>query len=822
MSRFGREVLEGIAAFQGVSNAMKGDPRGDYYRYLLSQKMKTMQGEQAAFQKGAGPNVQMPSIDSGGGGGIGSLASAGTNFDETYAEGGVVRRYSNGGAVEGNMDPYDAAIDAALSDIPIDPPMDYADQRARNQIHGAVGYPEEVNPSAVAKELNARGQRDREDAQRASRPAAQPAAHLFGQPSTGNPAGDPLAVAVNNASDGQYLPPSPTHELNDYGRRAQGNQAEFESALDSGSSPDPSRQLAARGSDDRGRMARGMAELQRNIPAGEDQLVQNRDEADELSGVLRTRPTSLLQKNDDLVRRARDGSGERDPGETGGTPDVKSKKSSRFDRWLGDAEAAHDRMTSRHRKQHGLRRERAELEPGLFEETTPEERADIEKKVAPINAKLAELDANRGAPAIDTGTAAPPPSAAPRPTPMGTDAAYTSLGAPGVDPNAVLNPRLPLPASGARTPSSPPGQNLPTGPNGPITPASPPGGMGAGAPLAPPPGAMRPSTPPAAGPSDQSLPGEDGFAAAKRRGIVDENGRVLPMRAGGPRAIDTGNPAGNPGMNAHGGTGLNPQGSAQGMSTNSAAADYNASKDLQGAVMGAVQAGQGMSPQQLAAGQGAVSPQTADKIIKKFGANGTLTHGEALMAGLVEVYKYRLERGDIKGASTLAFGILQRANLEAAMRGREAVQMLQSGNLVGGAKKFAEGHDYLPDGVSFKVAPDGSSVIATDINGKTQQLPLDGRWILAASQGMANGSLLWNSLNQAAQLVRGQPKQGDPEKIALEKDLLRARIDKLKRSGTGGGGAQPNVMAEFYAALHPDRAPPAAAPVVVVNNDGGE
>lgn len=807
------EVLEGIAAFTGVRNALKDDPRGDYYRFLLNRERQNAKEDDDAYARGSG-GLKRGAIDTATpGSGFGHMgvddyggAVGGYGYTPTIVNerGGMVRRFGGGGLV-GGSDPMDDAIMATMDSIPTEeytgrnaPPVDHSaeHQTAINNTQDGKLTPRPM-PRFAERGGDELGDQQRIDPLRdavadvarydAKAPAIDSGAEWNLQGHLDRAAGKapPMrAVPETGGTPEQDEPrPGPTDELRDEPRLSGRSKADRARSLKIGANAQPQ-------------------------PKPKSAISTGTGEVDEMNAQPREVATSAAGRLYDRV--------------FGKTPGY------------GAIENVQGQIAE-------LLRQRSELEGGefgVFRKQTPSQRRETALKVAEINQKLAALNEEmKGAAKIRDAAQAhfsgdtlivdapkPAQSAPQQSAPADTENSYMKFGQPTATPDRVLNPQLPLPGpevdggmpkpalppTRGATPPSPPGQNLPTGQNGPQTPPSPSGGMGRSPQPAPPPGAA------AAGSSDLSQPGEDGRAAAIRRGIIDENGRVLPQRPA--TAIATGNPAGNPGMDVNGGSGLNSQGSAPDASTNNAAADFQrAQGQLQQAVAGAAQGGAGYTPQQLAAGAGAVSPQTAEKIVRKFGANGRLTRGEAMMAGMVEVYKARLLRGDVAGASKLAFGIVQRANLEAAMHGREAIARLQANDVPGATRSVIAGHDMIPDGIRLTMGPDGQSVIATDLQGKSQQLPMDGRWILAAATGMTNGSLLWGSLNQAAQMVKGTPKV-DPEKAQLEKMLLAERIKKLQRSGQGGGTTGVTAQ-DVLAALNGQ--PPAQRPQVNVTVDGG-
>lgn len=333
-----------------------------------------------------------------------------------------------------------------------------------------------------------------------------------------------------------------------------------------------------------------------------------------------------------------------------------------------------------------------------------------------------------------------------------------------------------------------------------------PGGMAAAPVPSPVPGAL----------SDQNRTAAFNPATEQGIGAVDASGQVVPK----PQMLQAQAP--QPGAtNAAAADSQRPGN----LSSNNVMDDFKSALD--GAHKGALMSMQqkGLTPQQVQSGVGAASPRATNAILHRFGGNGRLTPGEAMVAGMTHVYAKALEMGDVAKANQMAFAIVQRANLEASVNGKAAIAALHGGDLKKGTEMMIRGHDWLPDGVRINMAPDGKSVIATDLEGKHQQLPLDGRWVMQAAMGLQDGSAMWNMINQHAAMVAQGAKGADRDAAgrALRNQKTGLEIERLRRkmaAPTGGGSAAPSVMSRIQEALS---GKPAATPQTIhVNVDRDE
>ena len=175
-------------------------------------------------------------------------------------------------------------------------------------------------------------------------------------------------------------------------------------------------------------------------------------------------------------------------------------------------------------------------------------------------------------------------------------------------------------------------------------------------------------------------------------------------------------------------------------------------------------------------GQNAASRPAYNRFVQAHNPTGKLEPGEAALVGMVGRYKVLLRQGRMKEAGQLAMGIMQAASLEAAVRGRQAVDLFKSGDTQGGKNLVMDGLSHTPDGRSHKLNPDGS-ITSYDSSGQpTGQTQMSGEQWLALAMGLSDGSLIWKSLQQTVAMLQTPDK--DAEGRSLGNDLKRLQIQR--------------------------------------------
>jgi hypothetical protein len=888
----GSDIMQGIAAFRGMSDALKGDPQKDMYAYMLKRRKLVDDCYSKAMQAGA---AGLPPPDCGIATGLGGAAGGGTGYGaagptaspmgggsaddggttETYHSGGRVGHYDGGGKVS---ESEDAARANALADaISIDQARrDFGANNTWIRNRAGTANPEpRVGPLIYATPKYASG--GKVEIPHFQGGGTMPAV----QTAVGPQPGDPLYEFMSQL-------PTPEEVV------------------------DPSGELMQRGTEDRARIDEAMA----NLPVHEE-------------------PGSLKAPvggyGPDVPTNQPIGQAEQTAIRTGQPPPKATSRARDFlERRDDDAEAAagarekvgdwREIMRKRKEERAAANKERVPLE-NILTTKTPEERADENARrqeldrvlnstlppnvVYPIQpGELGETGGLRGALGLPPEKPSPPPSVAgstnlpaiPKPgvvPPSGQGAVApgaAAAGSPAVPAAPAPTAAAPTPPPGAVPPAAvPPNAGRPDT-RGLIGANQPPpvgidkfiqnpveqvlgSGAAGGTPYIPSPlvrdvmaGRPAPGSTPAvntspaatstatpvtttgvapaasaaagtstpgglgAAPAPAPVPGSLGdqrrtaaFDPTKEQGagVVDASGRVIPPTS--QAAVGPTSPQGAQ-------TGDLGGAQNKGLSTN------NAVNDFQNSVGGAhshavnlVKSGQA-TPQQIQQGYGAASPRATNAILQRYNGNGRLTPGEAMVAGMTYVYQKALEMGDVQKANAMSFAIVQRANLEASTNGQAAYAAAQRGDMDTAQKYLVRGADWLTDGVTLTKDPKTGQLMAHDIHGNTQPVPIrTGADVMRAALGLSDGSMMWNFINQHAQMVqKGSDKDAVGRNLRNQKTMLE--IDRLRMrnaAGVGGGrrGAAPatgGFLAGLDQILNPGRAPPPPPQQVNVTVDREE
>ena len=439
-----------------------------------------------------------------------------------------------------------------------------------------------------------------------------------------------------------------------------------------------------------------------------------------------------------------------------------------------------------------LERDKLSATPSSFEATYPVERREAAAKTARIDqeiqAKKQELAALRGTDqaALAPGQTAPaqpgqttPPAANKPPPPSGGAAPQQT--APGMGPslqqmvvNRELNSREAR--AGMVGPNQVPPKTQPKT-NGPATNGTNTAGGAPGAQAAPPRGASQPYTQQTA--PKGSLGDQSRVAAYDPTADAADSRNVFAVDTTGASRQATGAP-----------TQLQPN-----------VPPYT-NGDIQTTMAGAMT----MAPKNGRApvpGEGAASRPVLNAFVSAHNQGGKLEPGDALLVGMVGRYKELLRQGRQKEAATAAWGLIQAANLEAAVRGRTMLDQIKAGDNAGAMQTGSEALSYLPDGMQHKVGPDGKSFLTIDprtgqVTGTT---PMSGQLMLQLAMGLSDGSMLWQTLQTVAASLT--PPDKDAGNRALRGQLLEEQIigarQRNARAGQGGGKA-PQVSGNASAA----------------------
>ena len=207
---------------------------------------------------------------------------------------------------------------------------------------------------------------------------------------------------------------------------------------------------------------------------------------------------------------------------------------------------------------------------------------------------------------------------------------------------------------------------------------------------------------------------------------------------------------------------------------------------LKSAVPGDPNAAQGR--QAFLQGQGAMPQQEHEMVNSMFDQGGKLPAELRNIAGLEGAYNYYLSQGQPEQARRIAASILLASRGVVAKYGDQAVAEFQKGNLKGAVGLLQDAYNHVPDGRSAKaqIGPDGTTQVTQyDMNGRPiMQRQLTPEMVLQAASGASNGTLYWQTLQQAAgEKVQQAPKQYN------EADM--AAFNALPGAMPAGQGQQP-------------------------------
>ena len=439
-------------------------------------------------------------------------------------------------------------------------------------------------------------------------------------------------------------------------------------------------------------------------------------------------------------------------------------------------------------------RRQGELRQGIFEETTEEERAAREAEAKQLS---------RASDRARTQAGIPTP---PDPTEMvrQIDAKLREKGP--VDENgnpvggngAVARDRMPELAPGAIETNRPPGTPGVYGPVG--GPRQPTGGEAeVTAKPTPYPVVRGKNTVPK--PTAQSQPAQGGQPGTTGPGSGNGNVPAPPTAAGAVRTEDprTRTAAFDPGRER-----INTdQTTAARQMDQQGNVVYPSQQELASMVATAAQGRVGANGEPATIGDGAINRDNLYSLVGQHNQGGQLTNGQAMLAGMHAKFKMLLSQGRAKEAATMAWGIIQAANLEAASLGMVARDQIRNGDTQAGLKTLAQAADWSPDGKKHVATQNG---IATyDANGNlTANTVIDGRRALGLALGFADGSamhnLIWDALKGSASLLN--PPDKNAEGRGLVNELRRLQVEAARRKLAGGGGKGGGESAQATALKH--------------------
>ncbi|QGM46132.1 transglycosylase SLT domain-containing protein [Methylocystis heyeri] len=184
----------------------------------------------------------------------------------------------------------------------------------------------------------------------------------------------------------------------------------------------------------------------------------------------------------------------------------------------------------------------------------------------------------------------------------------------------------------------------------------------------------------------------------------------------------------------------------------------------------------------MLSGKDAMHPQDMATIAQMVDPHNELEHSIRMTRGLQAMYNYYAANGDLNHAQQAAASMLNGARLSAAKLGSQAAADMQHGDTSGAVDKLLAADNSIPNGRVTKAQPmqDGTyGVIQTDEHGHvTYQGRVTPDMILAAANGLANGSEFWKQMEAAAGKKYSAPSGP-------------SQAYQAYMGGQGGGGGSP-------------------------------
>jgi hypothetical protein len=218
----------------------------------------------------------------------------------------------------------------------------------------------------------------------------------------------------------------------------------------------------------------------------------------------------------------------------------------------------------------------------------------------------------------------------------------------------------------------------------------------------------------------------------------------------------------------------------------------------------------------LQSGVGAMPVAVAQNVVQHWSNGGQLSPPQAMMRYMVYKYQALAARGQTAAANQMAFEVLQRANLEAAQHGDQAVMQMQNGDMAGAANSLRMGHSWTPDGKQMAISRDGQSFMMIDEHTQqptTRPMHLTEKAILAGALSLRDGTAMWNHLAGRAALVgKQQDKDAEGRKLRNVNTALRGEILRKKLAGGGAGGGGSSDIVNRFTQLMSGKPPARPAP----------
>lgn len=239
-------------------------------------------------------------------------------------------------------------------------------------------------------------------------------------------------------------------------------------------------------------------------------------------------------------------------------------------------------------------------------------------------------------------------------------------------------------------------------------------------------------------------------------------------------------------------------------------------------------------------GTGAPDPQTMqalDQTIQQqapVAADDPFGTAKLQLRRMTIAYEWYASRGEFDRANKMAFEMMQYSRMAVGQLAGSAAGMVQQDpqRAVG---VLAQALDAIPDGYKVVAGPNGTIQYYAANGRPLQTVQMTPQKLLATANGLADGTLYWQILNERANMVPGVAKDATAaSKAAVDAkriELMDARIKKLGQpSGRAGRAGPPPVdryddmlgRLSMQGAVSPDYQGRAREPAQGSNDGGGE
>jgi hypothetical protein len=188
-------------------------------------------------------------------------------------------------------------------------------------------------------------------------------------------------------------------------------------------------------------------------------------------------------------------------------------------------------------------------------------------------------------------------------------------------------------------------------------------------------------------------------------------------------------------------------------------------------------ASSGGKAKEMMSGAGKLSEAEASALARVADPKGQMPREIATLAGLKYMYDYHLDRGDMRGAASIAGSMIQRAQGLAIKYGTIAEDAIKKGDMTTAIRALKEAHDAIPDGKRI-VSTQGGVALVDDRTGQTvQKIRVTPQVILDAALGLKGGGMYKLLVDTAATATtRGTRKTAD-KGITAAKPLTKSYTD---------------------------------------------